>query len=68
MIAVGFMGYSLNFGETGKKLSENFFEKAILREIEKNPHDPELYTLLGDLYYEKKDWQKTIQAYDKAII
>ncbi len=68
MVVVGFMGYSLNFGETGKKLSENFFEKVILREIEKNPHDPELHTLLGDLYYEKKDWQKTIEAYDKAII
>ncbi|GBC59879.1 hypothetical protein DENIS_0820 [Desulfonema ishimotonii] len=67
MLVVGGAGYALNFGEAGKKLSADFFEQVLQREIEKTPHDAELYSLLGDLYYSRGDYAETIAPYERAI-
>ena len=44
-----------------------FIEKVILEEIEKKPDNPNLYLLLGDLYYDNNDFEGVRQAYEKAI-
>lgn len=67
ILLIGGIGYSLNFGETGKKLNRHFFEKIIQRELEKNPDSPNLYSVLGDLYYSNKNYAKTIKAYEQSI-
>lgn len=67
MILTGAIGYSLNFGENGKKLNEFFAERIILGEIEDNPGDPELPALLGDIYYNLKYYDKAKKAYDKSL-
>ncbi len=67
IIMIGFFGYSLNFGETGKKISADFFAHILEREIAKKPDDPELYSLLGDLYYSRKEYEKTIAAYSRSL-
>jgi Zn-dependent protease with chaperone function len=67
MAAVAAGGYSLNFGETGKALSSNFFEKIILKEIEKNPRNPNLYRMLGDLYYEAGNLEGVQKAYETSL-
>lgn len=61
------IGYSLNFGETGKKLNRHFIEKIIKREIKKTPDDPALYSTLGDLYYSNKNYPETINAYKHSL-
>ncbi len=67
IILVGGIGYNLNFGETGKKLNKHFFEKILLRELQKTPDNSNLLTTLGDLYYSINDYEKTIAAYQKSI-
>jgi Zn-dependent protease with chaperone function len=67
IVIIGGIGYNLNYGETGKKLSKHFIEKILLREINKTPDNPYLYSNLGDLYYNINDYTETIRAYEKSI-
>jgi Zn-dependent protease with chaperone function len=68
VILLAAIGYHLNYGETGKRLNLHLFETIILRELEKNPHSPDLYGTLGDLYYSNKDYGKTVEAYENALV
>ena len=67
IVIIGGIGYNLNYGETGKKLSKHFIEKILLREINKTPDNPHLYSNLGDLYYNINNYTETIRAYEKSI-
>jgi Zn-dependent protease with chaperone function len=67
IVLVGMIGYSLNFGAAGKELNNHFIEKIIFRELEKSPNDPNLYQTLGDIYYNVKNYDGVIQAYEKSI-
>lgn len=67
LILTGALGYSLNFGEKGKKLNDFFAEKIILGQIEDNPGDPELPAMLGDLYYSLKYYDQAKGAYEKSL-
>jgi len=67
MCFVAGIGYNLNFGDVGKKLNHHFFEKAILTQIKKNPENANLYNVLGDFYSQKKDYLKTIDAYEASL-
>ena len=67
ILLMGGIGYNLNFGETGKRLNRHFFEKIIQRELDKKPDSPNLYSMLGDLYYSNKNYSKTIKAYEQSI-
>ncbi len=67
ILLIGGIGYNLNFGETGKKLNKHFFEKIILRELERTPDNPNLYSTLGDLYFSQKKFAETIKAYEQSL-
>jgi len=67
MLLVGIMGYQLNLGVIGDKLNQNFLEKVIVRELQKSPDNPNLYRLLGDLSYSRKDYEGVRDAYEKSI-
>lgn len=66
-LLLGGIGYYLNFGETGKKLNRIFSEKVIQRELEKNPDNPELHSILGDIFHHDKEYGKAIDAYQKSL-
>jgi tetratricopeptide (TPR) repeat protein len=68
MALVAVIGYSLNFGETGRRLNANLFETVIEREIREKPDSPELFGLLGDLYYSRNEYAGAVEAYEKAIL
>ena len=68
ILAIGFVGYNLNFGETGQRLNNHFFEKIVLREIDRDPENPQLYRALGDLYYSTKDYEGVRQAYEQSLL
>ena len=68
ILFIGGMGYHLNYGETGKRLNQHFFETIVQRELEKNPDNPHLLSTLGDLYYSNQSYAKTIQAYEQSIM
>ena len=67
ILLVGFIGYQLNLGVIGDKLNQNFMEKVIARELQKSPDNPNLYRFLGDLYYNRKDYEGTRDAYERAL-
>jgi tetratricopeptide (TPR) repeat protein len=67
ILLIGLIGYQLNLGVIGDKLNRNFLEKVIARELEKSPDNPNLYRLLGDLYYNRKDYEGVEFAYEKAL-
>ncbi|MEJ2222017.1 MAG: M48 family metalloprotease [Desulfobacterales bacterium] len=67
MLLIGVLGYQLNLGVIGDKLNQNFIEKVIARELQKSPDNPNLYRLLGDLYYNRKDYEGVKYAYEKAL-
>lgn len=71
MLVVGVAGYQLNFGETGKRLDERFFEKAILNEIARDGgrsgESAALYGMLGDLYFGRNSFAQAVSAYQTAL-
>jgi len=68
ILLIGGVGYTLNFGETGKKLDKHFFEKIIRRELDRAPDNPNLYSTLGDLYFSNKKFAETIKAYEQSLV
>jgi tetratricopeptide (TPR) repeat protein len=67
LLLVGGMGFVLNFSEAGKRLNTVFFEKIILREIEKEPYNANLYSMLGDIYYTRKHYEGVQKAYETSL-
>jgi len=67
ILAVGFVGYHLNYGQAGKRIGTHFLEKVLEEEIQKSPENPKIYAMLGDLYYAADRYEKATQAYEKAI-
>jgi Zn-dependent protease with chaperone function len=67
ILLIGIIGYQLNMGVIGSKLNQNVLEKVIVRELQKSPDNPNLYRLMGDLYYERKEYQGVKDAYEKFL-
>jgi Zn-dependent protease with chaperone function len=64
---VGGIGFALNFSEIGKKLNTGFFEHIILQEIEKEPYNANLYSMLGDIYYARNNFEGVQKAYETSL-
>ena len=67
MLCIGYAGYAINFGEMGKTLNKHFLQKVLTREIKRNPTNPGLYSMLGSIYYQNKEYVMAIEAYEKSI-
>ena len=67
LLLFGGLAYQLNVGMIGERLSSHFLEKVILREIDKRPDNPNLYSLLGNIYYSKQNWSGVQDAWEKAL-
>ncbi|MBF0395227.1 MAG: M48 family metalloprotease [Desulfobacterales bacterium] len=68
MAIIGIIGYQFNFGDAGKNLNNKLFEKILLKQLEITPNKAELYAFLGDIYYSKKLYEKTIWAYKRSLV
>ena len=67
LVVVAATAWSMNFGDTGRRMSSQAFERILEREIEKNPTNTDLFTTLGDLYFDRGDTIKAMNAYEHAI-
>ena len=67
LLGAGYVGYAINTGDIGKTLNKRVLEKALVRELGKNPNDAQLYSILGTIYYEDKAYADAINAYEKAL-
>jgi hypothetical protein len=68
ILIIGGIGYGMNFGGAGERLSTHFFEKILQRAIERTPDNPNLYSMLGDVYYSRKEYDRTIKAYTQSLM
>ncbi len=66
-IAVCGLAYTLNFGGAGQRINAHFLETFVERELERTPHNPDLYSLLGDLYYNRSRFRDAAQAYENSL-
>ena len=67
MALVATLGYQLNMGTVGARLSEQLFQTVIERQLERAPDNPALYALLGDLSFRRKDYAGVQRAYEESL-
>jgi len=67
LVCMGALGYQLNMGAVGSKLSSHLLEKIIVRQIERTPQNPALYSLQGDFNLSRMRYAEAKQAYEKAL-
>ena len=67
LILLGGIGYQFNIGGMGGQNTIQFHEKRLLSQIEADPHNPYLYSELGDLYYISKNWPGTQDAWEQSL-
>ena len=67
LLLLGVLGYQLNIGTMGERINSHLFEKIILSEIEGDPDNPNLYSMLGNIYYNAKNWSGTQDAWEKSL-
>jgi len=67
LITLGVLGYQLNVGDMGDRINRHFLEKVIVREIEQTPDNPNLYSLLGNIYYNDKNWAGVQDAWERSL-
>lgn len=67
LMCIGYVGYAINFGEMGKTLNKHFLQKVIVKELERNPQDARLYSMLGSIYYQDKAYRHAIEAYERSL-
>ncbi len=67
MVCLGVLGYQLNVGSMGEKISMHFLQKVILQQIEQSPDNPNLYSLLGNIYYNTENWEGVQNAWEKSL-
>jgi Zn-dependent protease with chaperone function len=67
MAAVAVLGWQINFGDPGRRLSAHFLETAATRELARDPRQPDLLTLLGDIHQGRGRLAEAAAAYEQAI-
>ena len=67
LMLIGGIGYQLNYGEAGTVLNSHFFEKVIIKELEKRPDNADLHTMMGDLYFNRNNFIDATSQYETAI-
>jgi Zn-dependent protease with chaperone function len=67
LLLLGILGYQMNIGVLGDRINSHFLEKVILREIEATPDNPNLYSQLGNIYFNAENWTGTRDAWEKSL-
>ncbi|MEA2059034.1 MAG: M48 family metalloprotease [Thermodesulfobacteriota bacterium] len=67
IVMICIFGYAVNFGEAGKHLDSFMAEKILLHQLQVQPENSQLYTLVGDYYYNAGSFEKAVQAYENVL-
>jgi len=67
LLLLGVLGYQLNIGTMGDRINSHFLEKIILSELEGDPDNPDLYSMLGNIHYNAKNWSGTQDAWETSL-
>lgn len=61
------VGYSISFGPVKEKFNNFIAEKIFIRQMEVDPSNSELYTLVGDYYYSQENYARAIDSYENVL-
>jgi Zn-dependent protease with chaperone function len=62
------IGYSLNFGMAKETFGNFIAEKILYQQLEVDPENADLYTLVGDYYYSRENYEKAIYSYENVLM
>ncbi|WP_321492317.1 M48 family metalloprotease [uncultured Desulfobacter sp.] len=65
--AVFFLGYSLSYGELNSSFSRYATGKILSRQLELDPDNSDLYVQVGDFYYDARNYEKAVVAYENVL-
>ena len=65
-IVFGF-GYSINFGMAKEPFDNFIAEKILFQQLDVDTENSDLYALIGDYYYNKKNYNKAIEFYENVL-
>jgi Zn-dependent protease with chaperone function len=65
--ALGYLGFSTQFMESGNRLEAYLVKKVLVRQVKEEPLDKEAWFALANVYYEAKEYQEAVQAYERVI-
>ena len=68
LVLLGVLGYQFDIGRSGDRVTRHLYEKAILEQIEKFPDHPDLYNLLGKIYFNRRNWSGVQDAWEKSLV
>jgi len=68
LLLLGGLGYQFDIGMGGDRVTSHIYEKAILKQIEKFPDNPDLYSLLGKVYFNRRNWSGVQDAWEKSLV
>ena len=68
LLLLGGLGYQFDIGMSGDRVTSHIYEKAILKQIEKFPDNPDLYSLLGKVYFNRRNWSGVQDAWEKSLV
>ena len=60
-------GYSINYGMAKDAFGNFIAEKILFQQMDVDPENSDLYALVGDYYYNKKNYGKTIDSYENVL-
>jgi len=67
LLLLGVLGYQFEIGMSGDRVTSHFYEKAILEQIDKFPDNPELHSLLGRIYFIRRNWPGARDAWERSL-
>lgn len=67
LAAVVVLGWQMNTGAVGQRLTRHYLQTAVEHELARNPDQPALLVLLGDLQYGRQRLAAAASAYERAI-
>jgi tetratricopeptide (TPR) repeat protein len=67
LLLLGALGYQLNIGMSGNRLTSHLYERAILEQIKKHPDNADLFSLQGKVYFNRKNWPGVLEAWEKSL-
>nr|WP_246293902.1 M48 family metallopeptidase [Desulfobacter latus] len=70
VLAVGvlfFLGYSISYGGLNTSFNRFVVGKILSRQLEINPDNSDLYVQVGDFYYDARQYEQAIGAYENVL-
>ena len=67
LMAVGIAGYSFYVGIWGANLSQQLNLRILSSMANREPENPKIHLMLGDLHYRQKDTEKAVSHWERAL-